>query len=49
MLESIAIRAMVNASTIELIDTLNWRHLIFQARCQQDFAGHQDGAVRAGD
>jgi hypothetical protein len=47
MLETIAIRAVVNAPTIQPFDTFKSRHFIDQARGEQDLARHHSKAIRA--
>ena len=47
MLEAIAIRAVVNAPTIQPFDTFKSRQFIYQARREQDLARHRRKAIRA--
>ena len=49
MFKTIAIRTMVNAPTIELLDTFKSRDLICQARGEQDLARPQCKAISARD
>jgi hypothetical protein len=47
MLETIAIRTVVNAPTIQPFDTFKSRHFIYQARRQQELARHHSEAICA--
>jgi hypothetical protein len=47
VLETIAIRAVVNAPAIQPFNTFNSRQLIYQTRREQDLARHRRKAIRA--
>ena len=47
MFETVTIRAVVNAPTVQSFDTLKSRHFIYQARREQDLARCHSKAIRA--